>query len=139
MAARHGVFNHLFISPADWDRSVKFYRDVLGWSIEHDWGDQKAGRGVSLRSQGGMQVVLVENYGRSGEPGGRGGAVAHQPTACVSVPDVDELFRSLSDRSCVVVPPQDTHWGRWVIVRDPDGNLVAFVRSKNTDPGALWV
>jgi Lactoylglutathione lyase and related lyases len=41
-------FHHLFIRPADYDASLAFYRDVLGWSIHDSWGGNGTGRGAVL-------------------------------------------------------------------------------------------
>ena len=45
----------------------------------------------------------------------------------LDIHDIDERFRVLPKGTHVVIEPQSTHWGtRWFVVRDPDGNLIAF-------------
>jgi uncharacterized glyoxalase superfamily protein PhnB len=37
-------------------------------------------------------------------------------------------------RAEVVVRPEQTHWGmRWFVVKDPDGNLLAFEQTAPTE------
>ena len=52
-------FHHLFIRPADFERSLAFYRDTLGWSVTETWGGDGEARGAIL-SGGGMKVVIAE-------------------------------------------------------------------------------
>jgi catechol 2,3-dioxygenase-like lactoylglutathione lyase family enzyme len=109
-------FHHLFISPSDFERSLAFYRDTLGWSVTRKWGGNGAGRGVVL-SGGGIEVVLAENEGKGGP----------RPTLHLDVHDLEARFKALPKRTDVVTKPEPTHWGtRWFVIRDPDGNLIAF-------------
>ena len=110
-------FHHLFISPSNLEKSLAFYRDTLGWKVVRKWGGNGAGRGFVL-SGGGIEVVLAENEGESGTPA---------PTVHIDVHDLDARFKSLPKGTQVVTKPEATHWGtRWFVVRDPDGNLIAF-------------
>jgi catechol 2,3-dioxygenase-like lactoylglutathione lyase family enzyme len=115
-------FHHLFIKPADFDASLAFYRDVLGWSVRNAWGGSGNDRGAVL-SGGGMRVVISE---RAAESSGKGeGPVS--PEVHLDIHDIDARFRALPKGEHVVVEPVSTHWGtRWFVVRDPDGNLIAF-------------
>jgi catechol 2,3-dioxygenase-like lactoylglutathione lyase family enzyme len=115
-------FHHLFIRPADFEASLAFYRDVLGWSVTENWGGNGKGRGAML-SGGGIKVVLSE---RPAESTGNGAGSAG-PDVHLDIHDIDERFRALPKGSHVVIEPQSTHWGtRWFVVRDPDGHLIAF-------------
>ena len=110
-------FHHLFISPSNLEKSLAFYRDTLGWKVVRKWGGNGSGRGFVL-SGGGIEVVLAENEGESGTPA---------PTVHIDVHDLDARFKSLPKGTQVVTKPEATHWGtRWFVVRDPDGNLIAF-------------
>lgn len=109
-------FHHLFISPADFDRSLKFYRDTLGWEVTRSWDDNGRVRGAVL-SGGGVEVVLAADPDFA-----KGRPVLH-----LDIHDIDARFKSLPRGTDVVTPPEETHWGtRWFVVRDPDGNLIAF-------------
>jgi catechol 2,3-dioxygenase-like lactoylglutathione lyase family enzyme len=115
-------FHHLFIKPADFDASLAFYRDVLGWSVSHAWGGNGSGRGAVL-SGGGMRVVIAE---RAAESSGKGEELV-SPEVHLDIHDIDARFRALPKGEHVVVEPASTDWGtRWFVLRDPDGNLIAF-------------
>jgi catechol 2,3-dioxygenase-like lactoylglutathione lyase family enzyme len=111
-------FHHLFIKPADYDASLAFYRDVLGWIVTDSWGGRGSDRGAAL-SGGGIKIVLAER--------GSNGHDAACPNVHLDIHDVDARFRALPKGTHVITQPEDTHWGtRWFVVRDPDGNLIAF-------------
>jgi catechol 2,3-dioxygenase-like lactoylglutathione lyase family enzyme len=115
-------FHHLFIKPADFDASLAFYRDVLGWSVSETWGGNGSGRGAVL-SGGGVKVVLGERPAEA-LADAKDGA---RPNVHLDIHDIDARFRTLPKGAHVVVEPESTHWGtRWFVVRDPDGNLIAF-------------
>lgn len=122
-------FDHLFIAPADFEKSVAFYRDVLGWAIVTRWGDEKEGRGAVL-SGGGIKVVLAEQH-RTGDKSWSHGVNGSRPNLHLDIHSVDLRFKVLPKGEHVVIPPEATHWGtRWFVVRDPDGNLIAFEEHK---------
>jgi catechol 2,3-dioxygenase-like lactoylglutathione lyase family enzyme len=113
-------FHHLFIHPADFEASLRFYRDVLGWAVTKEWGDAKKGRGVTL-SGGGIEVVIAERQESAASEG------AARPNVHLDIHDIDKRFKALPKGTHVVAEPQATKWGtRWFVVRDPDGNLIAF-------------
>lgn len=116
-------FHHLFITPADFEASLAFYRDVLGWAVTETWGEPGNGRGVAL-SSGGMKVVIAEPTTPATNDAGLGSA---KPNVHLDIHDIDKRFARMPKGDHVVRQPEDTHWGtRWFVVRDPDGNLIAF-------------
>lgn len=118
-------FDHLFIEPASFDAALAFYRDTLGWSIDFQWGDEGTPRGAQLNG-GGVRLVIAEDHPAE-DHSKSGGIHGHRPTLHLRVDDLDARYQSLSDRSIVVVHPEATHWGtRWFVLRDPDGNLIAY-------------
>jgi catechol 2,3-dioxygenase-like lactoylglutathione lyase family enzyme len=114
-------FHHLFIRPQDYEASLAFYRDVLGWSVTQDWGGNGSERGAML-SGGGIKVVISERVPESKANGQSNGPDVH-----LDIHDIDKRFKALPKGTHVVIEPQETHWGtRWFVVRDPDGHLIAF-------------
>jgi catechol 2,3-dioxygenase-like lactoylglutathione lyase family enzyme len=112
-------FHHLFIAPADYEASLTFYRDTLGWVVTEDWKGDDGARGAILTG-GGVKVVIGERHAGDGDS-------ASRPQVHLDIHDIDKRFAKLPKGSHVVTPPQATHWGtRWFVVRDPDGNLIAF-------------
>jgi len=116
-------FHHLFIQPANYDDSLAFYRDILGWSVTENWGGNGTQRGARL-SGGGIEIVLAQ---RSEPVAAKGEAGGVHPTVHLDIHDIDVRFQELPKGAHVVVEPEATHRGtRWFVVRDPDGNLIAF-------------
>ncbi len=110
-------FHHLFVAPADFDKSLAFYRDALGWSVSAAWGEGRGERGVML-SGGAVTIVIAEKPAddRTG-----------RPNLHLDIHDIDKRFSTLPPGTRVVRPPEATHWGtRWFVVEDPDGNQIAF-------------
>ena len=88
-------FHHLFIRPADFDASLKFYRDTLGWSVTEEWGDAKKGRGVAL-SGGGVKLVLAERQESSAA------GDASRPHVHLDIHDIQKRFRAIPKGAHVV-------------------------------------
>lgn len=113
-------FHHLYITPADFDASLAFYRDTLGWVVTDSWGGKGLDRGAVL-SGGGMKVVLAE------QPKEGGRQEAPRPNVHLDIHDLEARFKQVGPGAHVVREPEPTHWGtRWFVLRDPDGNLIAF-------------
>ena len=111
-------FDHLFVQPADFERSLGFYRDTLGWAVVSEQGGGSEPR-CAVLSGGATKVVLAER--RPGETAD-GRLAAH-----LDIHDVDKRFARLPPGTEVVIPPAESGRGtRWFVVRDPDGNLIAF-------------
>ena len=113
-------FDHIHIQPADFERSLAFYRDTLGWDVVTTWGEKGSGRGAVL-SGGAIKVILAERSG----PASAGASPC--PVVHLDIHDVDKRFEAIPPGDHVVAAPGGGERGnRRFIVRDPDGNLVAF-------------
>ncbi len=118
-------FDHLLIAPSAFDKSLAFYRDVLGWAVVTTWGNPGEQSGAVL-SGGGIKLVLAEQHATTDKPRSQG-VNGTRPNMHLDIHDVNMRFRVLPKGEHVVVEPEPTHWGtRWFVVRDPDGNLIAF-------------
>jgi catechol 2,3-dioxygenase-like lactoylglutathione lyase family enzyme len=118
-------FDHLYIEPADFDASLRFYREILGWRVVTEWKNTGGSRGVQL-SGGGIRLVLAEpaNHPATSDAPTPG---SHAPVIHLDIHDADSRFAQIPPGSHVVTAPEDNHWGtRWFVVRDPDGNRLAF-------------
>ncbi len=125
-------FDHIFIAPKDWDKSFHFYNNILGWKVVSTWGEGTEERGAVLKADGGMTVVIAEEHENKGDDAWEKGINGHRPTVHLKVENVDTLAKNLKDKSIVVIPPQDIHWGgRWTVLKDPDDNLIAFNSPKS--------
>jgi catechol 2,3-dioxygenase-like lactoylglutathione lyase family enzyme len=119
-------FDRLYITAADFEKSLAFYRDTLGWDVTRECGGSGGEPRVAMLSSGGLKVVISEKAA-AGVPAakdtiGDGRAIVH-----LDIHDLKARFGSVPAGDHVVRKPEGTHWGtRWFVVRDPDGNLIAF-------------
>ena len=121
----HDRFDRLFIEPANFDAALAFYRDALGWNVIAGWGGGDEPRGAILDG-GATRLVLAEPHPATDHSKAHG-VNGHAPTLHLAVDDLDERFREIGPRAQIVVSPEATHWGtRWFVLRDPDGNLIAY-------------
>lgn len=119
-------FHHFFIAPKDFDASLTFYRDTLGWQVMSVWTDNFGKRGAQL-SGGGIKVVIAEEHNAVEMRDIAAKAHAHSPTVHLDIHDANARFAQIRAGEHVVIPPEDNNRGRrWFVVKDPDGNLIAF-------------
>jgi uncharacterized glyoxalase superfamily protein PhnB len=114
---------------ADMERSVAFYRDVIGLEVIRTVPDQ-APFDFAWMQRGGVDVFLnaIEAV-RKESP-----ALAERPlggslTLYFVVEGVDALFASIRDRATVVMTPTTQPYGmREFAVKDPDGYYLTFAQ-----------
>lgn len=128
-------FDHLFVAPSDFDQAVAFYRGILGWRSVASWGGGEEPRGAILDG-GAVRIVLAERHATEDHSWSHG-INGQRPTVHLTVDDLDQRFAQLGSHADVVVRLESTHWGtRWFVVKDPDGNLIAYEQpiAEKTDP-----
>ncbi len=119
------TFDHIFIQPGNFDASLSFYRDVLGWDVVGSWGGDGEMRGAILGSEA-MQIVIAESH-HADDHSKSHGINGTRPTIHLRVTDIDQRYQDIAPTGTALFKPESTHWGsRWFVARDPDGNLVAF-------------
>lgn len=119
-------FDHVFVEPGSYDASLAFYRDTLGWAVRFDWGGPGEPRGVCLASAGGATIVLAERH-EADDHSKSHGIHGTRPTLHLMVDDVERRYAQIAPSGSALFAPENNHWGtRWFVVRDPDGNLIAF-------------
>jgi catechol 2,3-dioxygenase-like lactoylglutathione lyase family enzyme len=118
-------FDHVFIAPENFDASLAFYRDILNWNVVTSWGGEGESRGAVF-SGGGIKVILAERHA-SKDRAWTHGVNGTRPNIHLDIHDVNRRFASVPPGDHVVIAPEATHWGsHWFVLRDPDGNLIAF-------------
>jgi uncharacterized glyoxalase superfamily protein PhnB len=91
--------------------------------VTDTWGGNGKGRGVAL-SGGGVKVVIAERDNERSDDEGLGSS---RPNVHLDIHNIDKRFARMAKGTHVVREPEDTHWNtRWFVVKDPDGNLIAF-------------
>jgi uncharacterized glyoxalase superfamily protein PhnB len=118
-------FDHVFVEPSSFDATVSFYRDGLGWQQQFAWGQPGEPRGTGL-SGGGVSIVIAERHPAQDHSKSHG-INGTRPTLHLRVEDLDTRYEELAKRGLPLFAPEQTHWGtRWFVLRDPDGNLIAY-------------
>lgn len=104
--------SRVIVRPADRERSLAFYRDVLGLAIAREF----PGGTMFFAGNGFVEVS-----------GQRTGAAGEGTALWMQVRDVDAAHRELAGH--VVREPRDEPWGlreMWIV--DPDGTRIVLVQ-----------
>jgi predicted enzyme related to lactoylglutathione lyase len=103
----------------DVDRSVDFYGNALGWSVDHDTTVSPELRFVQVTPPGSACSICF-GTGLEMMPDGSSQFIQ------VVVTDADEALASLQGRGIECQGVDDQPWGRFVRFDDPDGNRWAL-------------
>lgn len=140
----HDPLSVMFTS-SDMKRAVAFYRDVLGFEIEHVWPDEKNPQwaGMILGKQSIMLGALMSPESAENMCGGDPGAMQYMKTLAdefkknkpgvgivtyVMVPDVDKFHAGLVKKGVKgLAEPKSQFYGiRDFGLQDPDGYRLLF-------------
>ena len=104
------------------DRSVRFYRDRLGFAVVGN--AESDGKVFWCRlERGGASVMLQQPEEEDGPPEGRGRGVSFY-FVC---DDADMIHAELSDRGLQLEPPGAEYYGmKQLFVPEPDGYSICF-------------
>lgn len=116
-------FDHIFVGTNNFEDTIDFYEQVLGFQVVSRWGSEATGRGAIARSPSGFQLNLAEAHGDEWPEGSR----PSSPTLHFKVADIDSAFAEIRLKAKIVISLQDAHWGvRWFVAEDPSGVVIAF-------------
>lgn len=112
------------ITVNDIDKSVAWYRDVLGFVVSEEFRHEEKLQGAELTA-GAVSFLLSQDDFARGEnrPKGVGFRIY-----CTTVQDVDQLAANVEARGGELAqPPTDQPWGsRDFVVVDPDGFKISI-------------
>ena len=112
------------ITVDDLGASIRWYRDVLGFTLEEEWKDGDVVLGAELKA-GHVRVMLSQDDFAKGRDRVKGvGMRLH----CETAQDVDSLAAEIEARGGVLAQrPKDQPWGgRDFTVIDPDGFTISI-------------
>ncbi|MCS6773110.1 MAG: methylmalonyl-CoA epimerase [Anaerolineae bacterium] len=116
---------HLAIAVADLDAALRFYRDVLGLTLERVEELPSEGVRVAFLPLGESHIELVqptqEETGITRWMAKTGGGMHH---LCLAVDDIRAALARLSAAGAELITPQP--------VARPDGTLYAFIHPRST-------
>ena len=112
----------------DLQRSIAFYRDVLGFMIGEEWREKGVLAGVEMQA-GAVTFMLNQDDFAKGRDRQKGvGARLY----CHTAQDIDRLAAQIKERGGVLdQEPKDMPWGdRVFMISDPDGFKLTFVQDR---------
>jgi predicted enzyme related to lactoylglutathione lyase len=108
---------------ADVDRAIAFYRDQLGWSLDHDHTVSDEVRFVQVTPPGsGCSIAIGKGLMRHEQ-----GAIR---TLQVVVEDIEAAHAHLAAAGVAVSAIEDLPFGSFVYFDDPDGNSWAVQQTQ---------
>jgi glyoxylase I family protein len=138
MAAPVSGFHHVCIRTRDWDRSVAFYRDVLGFTEKVAWPLRATGRRAAMLDTG--DGNYLELFDDPDYPAAPDGAVAHFAFRTAQLDETAARVRAFGAK--ITVEPKDvvipTTNGRGDIpvrlffCEGPSGELIEFFQNTLT-------
>jgi catechol 2,3-dioxygenase-like lactoylglutathione lyase family enzyme len=121
--------SRVLLSPLDFERSRRWYTDVLGLHVYREYGADGRVTGVVLFLGGGFLELNCANPPRTKDP--------MPMTLWIQVPDVDDEHDRLAETGEVTVlaAPKTMPWGlREMWIEDPDGVRIVLVEVPETHP-----
>lgn len=114
-------------TATDLQRSIAFYRDVLGFMIGEEWREKGRLQGVELKA-GAVSFMLDQDDFAKGRDRTKGVGFRIR---CHTAQDVNRLAAQIKARGGMLdQEPQDMPWGeRLFTMTDPDGFKLSFVQS----------
>ncbi|WP_256257762.1 MULTISPECIES: VOC family protein [unclassified Paenibacillus] len=128
---RGGGFHHVAIRVFDFEGTIRFYSDVLGFTVRHQWGEGDK-RAVLLDTGDGnyLEVFAGGKEGQKPE-----GAFLHLALRTEDVDGVTERARAAGAE--VTVEPKNVELGgipvRLSFFKGPDGELIELFQSTGED------
>lgn len=111
------------VPVSDVDRSIAFYRDQVGFVLDHDHKLPDV-RFTQLTPVGSACSILLDS-GISGMTPGQ------QKSLQVVISDADIADEALTKAGVEHSPIQELPWGRFIQFADPDGNTWSLQESPN--------
>lgn len=133
-----GGFHHVCLKTRDWDRSLAFYRDVLGCTEKIAWNLRATGRRAVMLDAG--DGNYIELFDEPAHPSAPHGAIAHFALRTTRLDEVAARVRAAGVK--ITVEPQDvaiatTNGAGEVPVRlffceGPSGEVIEFFQNSAT-------
>ena len=105
-------------------RSVAWYRDVVGFTVDQEHEREGKIVAVSLKA-GAVQMVLTQDDGARGMDRVKGAGMSLQITTAQSVDEIANRIKASGEK--LLMEPTDMPWGARVFrFKDPDGFILVI-------------
>ena len=109
----------------DQAKARDFYRDVIGLTVLRDEAMGPEMRWIQLQPRDGGATIALVTWFEGLAPGGQQGLM-------LGVDDIDAEHARLSALGVAVSPIEEQPWGRFTLLKDPDGN--GWILTQMTNP-----
>jgi uncharacterized glyoxalase superfamily protein PhnB len=115
-------------TATDLQRSIAFYRDVLGFVVGEEWREGSALMGCEMQA-GAVSFMLSQDDFKKGKDRQKG---AGMRLRCQTAQDIDKLAAEIKARGGALdQEPELMPWGERVfMISDPDGFKLTFVQAR---------
>jgi catechol 2,3-dioxygenase-like lactoylglutathione lyase family enzyme len=113
------------VPVTDRDRARDFYVREMGFTLLRDEPMGPDMRWIQLQPEDGGATIALVTWLEGLKPGGQQGLL-------VGVPDVDAAHARLTGYGVECTPVEEQPWGRYTMLKDPDGN--GWIVTQLTDP-----
>jgi len=119
------------LTVKDLQKSLAWYRDVVGFAVDQNYEREGKLRAVALRA-GDLRLLINQDDGARGWDRVKGEGFSLQIT---TDQNIDEIAKRIKDHGGnLETEPADMPWGARVFrLRDPDGFKLAISSPRNTD------
>jgi methylmalonyl-CoA epimerase len=130
------AIDHIGIMTNDLEKSVKFYTDVLGFSIATKMEMAEAGLSVVFVEKAGSKIELMEYRGKNAPKRSKGVEIAVGGQSIpinnhisFSVDNIDDTVTEFKEKGVIfILEPMELEGGmKLASFKDPDGVLIELV------------
>lgn len=116
------------LTASDLQRSIAFYRDVLGFVAGEEWREGGTLAGIELKA-GSVSLFLTQDDFAKGRDRQKGIGMRLR---CSTAQDLDRLAAQITARGGALDEgPREMPWGeRQFLISDPDGFKLTFVQQR---------
>ena len=114
------------IPVTDPSRARDFYRDVMGLTLLRDEPMGPEMRWIQLQPKDGGSTIALVTWFEGLQPGGQQGLM-------LGIDDIDTEHKRLTGLGVELTPIEEQPWGRFTMLKDPDGNGWILTQLTNPD------
>ena len=116
------------VPVTDQDAAKAFYTDIMAFDLKADEPMGPEMRWIQLQPSTGGSCIALTTWFEGLKPGGQQGLL-------IGVDDIEAEHARLSGLGVELTPIDEQPWGRFSMLRDPDGN--GWILTQLTDPNEV--